>query len=34
MACNSPCPECLVNLPVDGAGGGEREGAGAGGGGL
>lgn len=24
MACNSPCPKCLVNLPVDGAGGGER----------
>lgn len=25
MACNSPCPKCLVNLPVDGAGGGEGE---------
>lgn len=22
MACNSPCPKCLINLPVDGAGGG------------
>lgn len=26
MACNSPCPKCLGNLPMDGAGGGEREG--------
>lgn len=26
MACNSPCPKCLINLPVDEAGGGERGG--------